>query len=98
PFRWAIGGLRFANPPYGLMPPAGADIRVLRRDDPPPAVDLVHHARADALARGLAERVVQDFAVDPEARMQDRDIGRDKAHVHLRRPVRAGPVWASGAV
>ena len=71
------------------MPPARADVGVLRRDDPPPAVDLVHHARAHALARRLAERIVQDFAFDPEARMQDRDIGREKSHVHLRRPARA---------
>ena len=71
------------------MPPARADVGVLRRYDPPPAVDLVHHACAHALARRLAERVVQDFAFDPEARMQDRDIRREKAHVHLRRPARA---------
>ena len=80
------------------MPPAGADVGVLRRNDPPAAADLVQHAQAHALARRLAERVVQDFSFDPEARMQDRDIGREKAYVHLRRPARARPVRASGAV
>ena len=72
-----------------LVPPAGADVGVLRRDNPPAPVDLAHNARADALPRRLAKVVVQDFAIDPEARVQDCDVGREKVHMHLRRLARA---------
>ena len=57
------------------MPPAVADVGVLRRDDAPAAIHLAHDAGADAFARRHAVLVVQHFAVDPEAGMQDRDIG-----------------------
>src|SRR5688572_16021999 len=79
------------------MPPAGADVGVLRRDNPPAPVDP-HNARPDALPRRLAKVVVQDFAIDPETRVQDCDVGREKVHMHLRRLARARPERAIRAV
>src|ERR1700694_5022753 len=80
------------------MPAALADIGVLRRDDPPAPVDPAQHARADALAIRLAVLVMHDLAGDPKARMHDCDVGCEKMNVHLRRPPRACPEWAVGAV
>src|SRR5690242_11922441 len=80
------------------MPSAGAHVGVLRRDDAPAVVDLAHHAGADALAILLAERVVLYLALDPEPGVQDRDVGRKEAHLHLGRAPGARPERAGRAV
>ena len=60
---------------------------------------ILRTTRVPTLSRdGLAVFVVQHFAVDPEPRMQDGDVGCEKRHRHFRRPARAGAERAARAV
>src|SRR5262245_35592672 len=62
------------------MPAARAYVSVVHRDSPPLPIELAHDADADAGAFavvGIARYV--------KAGVHHRDVGREKAHMHLRR-------------